>query len=874
MAESAAIQPIDASAPQSMNPSNNQSELNSTNVFAFGLQSSYPAFNHQEQANNQQNHQMNGTNTENNHSNQQTGGSPPSEGSFDYNTFYQQFMYPMGQFPNQPVNPAAINPGMGSPYLSPTAPLDFAQLNLGGPLMFGMPGLPVYNQSINSPLNQQSINPPTNSTLNSRPNAAVCKYFTQGHCNRGDQCNFAHTNGRFGYPANQSNNQSVNQQMNGSQRGGRGGRGGRRPNGRDDNNQSNGYHRSPPGNQQYPGNQLFNTSSGLNYPEPILPLNQSINQSLNQALMPMSPAMLSIDAALLAMSPYSQASSVDHSVNYPFPSISLGPTSQSINQPINQSINPLSPSIGSINQSNQALINSLSNSAMSSSMHPSAQQSMNPLINPSVNHSINQSVSQIASLDDIRGKVLSLSKDQYGCRFLQRLIDENRPGLIDLIYSEVFDSLIDLMMDPFSNYLCQKLIECVTPSQRLRMVQSIKPSIVPIALNLHGTRSIQKLIESQCTPEEIDCLIACLRPHVVALITDLNGNHVIQRCLQHFPSSASQFVYDTVCAECLIVCTHKHGCCVMQRCLDYATPAQKQQCIERIAQHCLTLVQDAYGNYVVQYVLAREEHETSSSQSNNQSIINQLVGSLNQLACQKFSSNVIEKCFDIGNDRLRARMIEQLYAPSTNQTINPSVHLPPLKTMRELIADPYANYVIQKALVLAKKPQVDNLIDCLRPHLSAVKHTAFGKRITAKIQKKFPNLDVMQWMEEGAAEQPNGVQVPSANQANGHATNQPTEQQTKTNQSNYTNHSNNHYHSNNQSHQNNHQNNHSGYQANNQSYHANGNGYPNKPYYNSNGNGYVKQAYHQSNNQTINQSISPSAKAPRIKENIVVESKA
>jgi hypothetical protein len=70
-------------------------------------------------------------------------------------------------------------------------------------------------------------------------------------------------------------------------------------------------------------------------------------------------------------------------------------------------------------------------------------------------------------------------------------------------------------------------------------------------------------------------VIVALNPNVVKLIKDLNGNHVIQKCLHWLSAEYNQFIYDAVCQNCIEVASHKHGCCVLQRCFDHATMAQK-----------------------------------------------------------------------------------------------------------------------------------------------------------------------------------------------------------------------------------------------------------------------------------------------------------
>lgn len=59
-------------------------------------------------------------------------------------------------------------------------------------------------------------------------------------------------------------------------------------------------------------------------------------------------------------------------------------------------------------------------------------------------------------------------------------------------------------------------------------------------LDLYRTRAVQKLIETLKAPEQVVMVIAALKQGVVTLIKDLNGNHVVQRCLQRLSNDDSQ----------------------------------------------------------------------------------------------------------------------------------------------------------------------------------------------------------------------------------------------------------------------------------------------------------------------------------------------
>jgi hypothetical protein len=209
-------------------------------------------------------------------------------------------------------------------------------------------------------------------------------------------------------------------------------------------------------------------------------------------------------------------------------------------------------------------------------------------------------------LEDLQGEIPSLCKDQHGCRYLQKKLEEGVPEHRDMIFRETFGHFADLMTDPFGNYLCQKLLEFSTDEQRNVICESVAQDLVNISLNMHGTRAVQKMIDFLSTRRQTDhrynaqihSIIVALSLHVVVLIKDLNGNHVIQKCLNKLAPEDNQFIYNAVAANCVEVATHRHGCCVLQRCIDHASELQRQQLVTEITYNALTLVQDPYGNYV------------------------------------------------------------------------------------------------------------------------------------------------------------------------------------------------------------------------------------------------------------------------------------
>ena len=105
-------------------------------------------------------------------------------------------------------------------------------------------------------------------------------------------------------------------------------------------------------------------------------------------------------------------------------------------------------------------------------------------------------------LDEFQGKLYELCKDQHGCRFLQIKLEESNEN-VNTIYNEIHPYFVDLMTDPFGNYLCQKLLERCDDEQKSNILQVITPDFLRICLSMHGTRAVQRLIEFLSTKKQV-----------------------------------------------------------------------------------------------------------------------------------------------------------------------------------------------------------------------------------------------------------------------------------------------------------------------------------------------------------------------------------
>ncbi|XP_044506257.1 pumilio homolog 12-like isoform X2 [Mangifera indica] len=186
------------------------------------------------------------------------------------------------------------------------------------------------------------------------------------------------------------------------------------------------------------------------------------------------------------------------------------------------------------------------------------------------------------SLDEVTGKIYFMAKDQHGCRFLQRKISEGTSEDTEKIFLEIIDHVVELMTDPFGNYLVQKMLEVCNEDQRMQILLAITRKagdLVRISCDMHGTRAVQKVIETLKSPEQFSLVVFSLKPGIVTLIKNMNGNHVAQRCLLYLQSEHSKFLIEAATNNCVELATDRHGCCVLQKCLTHSEDEQRHRLI-------------------------------------------------------------------------------------------------------------------------------------------------------------------------------------------------------------------------------------------------------------------------------------------------------
>ena len=323
------------------------------------------------------------------------------------------------------------------------------------------------------------------------------------------------------------------------------------------------------------------------------------------------------------------------------------------------------------------------------------------------------------SIEYLSYNIFPLAKDQAGCRFLQETIEKNPIPTTESFFKAIIPFVLPLVKDPFGNYLIQKLFNYLSPDQIKKILEIIAPTILDIGSNCHGTRVLQNLINHLSTKELVDCFLNSIRPYIIPLLKELNGTHIINKFINDHKECAEE-INKIIIDNCSLLATHRHGCCILQKMLEGPDKKLRNQLINNLIENCFVLIIDQFGNYVIQRILLLNDKTSSSA------IAVKICDNLPYYSKHRYSSNVIEKCFDFCGKKEKKKLVEKINSP---------------EIISELILDEHGNYVIQKALFYADYKEKEAILNHIKPLIPKIQKAPFGEKLLSRLYTFYPQLN-------------------------------------------------------------------------------------------------------------------------------------
>ena len=351
------------------------------------------------------------------------------------------------------------------------------------------------------------------------------------------------------------------------------------------------------------------------------------------------------------------------------------------------------------------------------------QNIQTPLNMKNKNYQINTTHSNYERLplEEIIKNCYTICKNQTGCRFLQRKIDENPKISSELIYPIISDKIRELTLDSFGNYFIQKIIEQLSINQLNEILNGqISGNFLEICLNPHGTRVIQKLLERIYNNQYLlNIFHNLLIPNLLEIVLNSNSTHIIIKYITLVKYPQNETVVNFIKQNLFSIATHKHSCCTLQKVIENVDSNQRKMLLISLAQISNMLFNDQYGNYAAQFALSLDDKDA------NKIIVRNYLIDFKNNTSHKFSSNVFEKCLQHCDFETKQMVIKRLCN---------------YENVRSLLYDMYGNYVLQQTMVASNEPYRTMYIQLVAPLLDGLRHLTFGNIVIHKIMTNFPEI--------------------------------------------------------------------------------------------------------------------------------------
>ncbi|KAJ0975060.1 hypothetical protein J5N97_017025 [Dioscorea zingiberensis] len=174
------------------------------------------------------------------------------------------------------------------------------------------------------------------------------------------------------------------------------------------------------------------------------------------------------------------------------------------------------------------------------------------------------------NLRNLKDQIYEMAKDRKFTQFLQTKLDPSSLEDVGIIFDELFNHLSELMVDPYACRVLQKLFEVCNEEQRMKIVLLITQDprkLSEISMDASGTKTLQKLIISLGTKEQVETMKLALEPFCLKYMKNAHGYHVISQCLKSFRKEYKQFIFQTAEIHCVELAKDQSGCVILQDCL-------------------------------------------------------------------------------------------------------------------------------------------------------------------------------------------------------------------------------------------------------------------------------------------------------------------
>ena len=287
----------------------------------------------------------------------------------------------------------------------------------------------------------------------------------------------------------------------------------------------------------------------------------------------------------------------------------------------------------------------------------------------------------------VKGVFINIIKNQKGSKIFQKYLKSTHCDILHQIFLELKPNLEEIITDFYANYFCKRFFTFLNQKDRIDFLLVIEKSLVKLSSDSIGTYPIQTIIEHVGSKNEKNIIINALKDHIKELSFDPFGCHVIEKLLSCFEEEYVGFIYNYIVDNFLELAYNNNGICVVKKILSLTHKTNLHDKLKIIVkENAKQLISHPYGNFVIQVIV--------ECWNDYEEILCLFDKKYYSLSLEKYGSNVVERCIE-KDDKILNNYIDEI--------VN-------MNKICEVMKSIYGNYVIQKALKLAKGDSKQKLV--------------------------------------------------------------------------------------------------------------------------------------------------------------------
>eukprot|EP01055_Gregarina_sp_Pseudo9_P005168 Gregarina_sp_Pseudo_9__5167@NODE_554_length_2590_cov_45_139945_g523_i0_p1_GENE_NODE_554_length_2590_cov_45_139945_g523_i0NODE_554_length_2590_cov_45_139945_g523_i0_p1_ORF_typecomplete_len711_score209_34PUF/PF00806_19/0_37PUF/PF00806_19/2_1e07PUF/PF00806_19/7_4e05PUF/PF00806_19/3_2e09PUF/PF00806_19/3_4e09PUF/PF00806_19/1_6e08PUF/PF00806_19/1_2e05PUF/PF00806_19/0_0002OSCP/PF00213_18/1_6e03OSCP/PF00213_18/0_25DUF842/PF05811_13/0_37DUF842/PF05811_13/6e02HSM3_N/PF18795_1/5_1HSM3_N/PF18795_1/76MMS19_C len=236
----------------------------------------------------------------------------------------------------------------------------------------------------------------------------------------------------------------------------------------------------------------------------------------------------------------------------------------------------------------------------------------------------------------------------------------------------------------------------------------IEKYLIEFSRDQMGARFIQQRL-SCCSPQEAWFARNILTPRLKGLVTDVFGNHIVQRLIESGTPQQRHAIFQQLQGDILRFSLQTYGCRVLQKSLEALSLEDKLAFARELHNHVVRCVEDQNGNHVIQKCIER------IPPAHMQFVIDAFQGQVARVSVHCYGCRVVQ------------RVLEHCPFEQINGLLDEI-----MEDFIRLAQDQYGNYVVQHVLRYGRPQDKKVIVDRIAKDLQLLASHKFSSNVVEK----------------------------------------------------------------------------------------------------------------------------------------------